>query len=308
MLANAGRGGEAAQAYGKAAETATPTETLELKRLESTQLLLSGHVEDGLASAHAAGAAWFIDAADGAGGLDLTSPLSILAQTAWPQVPEARREPGPGDGAGEDRIFAGRRWRGFRCRSRSGGHASRRAGFSWLSRPANRCESPGLGDGSRTQATAGAPAGARVASLLEQAERIAHEIDSAYARGMIEMVRGFAALMRGEWETARTVLEGAELLFRQNCKGVTWERDTTHNFMLRAMAQMGEIRELKAQWSVFFRESQERGDRYAAAMLTSFYMTLIKLAGNQQPETEGELEAVLEKGDAEASTSRNRTR
>ena len=148
------------------------------------------------------------------------------------------------------------------------------------------------------RATAGAPAGARVASLLEQAERIAHEIDSAYARGMIEMVRGFAALMRGEWETARTVLEGAELLFRQNCKGVTWERDTTHNFMLRAMAQMGEIRELKAQWSVFFRESQERGDRYAAAMLTSFYMTLIKLAGNQQPETEGELEAVLEKGDA----------
>ncbi len=48
-LANAGRAGEAAQVYGKAAETATPAETLELKRLESTQLLLSGHVEDGLA-------------------------------------------------------------------------------------------------------------------------------------------------------------------------------------------------------------------------------------------------------------------
>ena len=52
VLANAGRGSEAAQAYGKAAETATPTETLELKRLESTQLLLSGHVEDGLALLH----------------------------------------------------------------------------------------------------------------------------------------------------------------------------------------------------------------------------------------------------------------
>ncbi len=148
------------------------------------------------------------------------------------------------------------------------------------------------------RATAGAPAAAGVARLLEQAEKIAREIDSPYARGMIEMVRGFAALMRGEWQLARTVLEGAELLFRQNCKGVTWERDTTHNFMLRALVQMGEIRELKAQWSVFFRESQERGDLYAATMLRSFYMTLCKLAGNQQPETEGELEAALLEGDA----------
>ncbi len=48
-LANAGRGKEAAQVYAKAAETATAAETLELKRLASTQLLLSGEVEGGLA-------------------------------------------------------------------------------------------------------------------------------------------------------------------------------------------------------------------------------------------------------------------
>ena len=111
---------------------------------------------------------------------------------------------------------------------------------------------------------------------------------------MIEMVRGFASLMRGEYKTARTVLEGAEQVFRKHCKGVTWERDTIHNFLLRALVQMGEIRELNARWSVFFRESQERGDRYAANMLSSFYMTMIKLAGNHQPENEADLEAVLE--------------
>ena len=108
------------------------------------------------------------------------------------------------------------------------------------------------------------------------------------------MVRGFAALMRGLWQLARTTLEEAEGIFRHHCKGVTWERDTIHNFLLRSLVQMGEIRELKARWSVFFRESQERGDRYAATMLSSFYMTLIRLAGNLQPETETELETALE--------------
>ncbi len=46
-LANAGRGSEAAQAYLNAAETATAADTLEIKRLASTQLLISGHVERG---------------------------------------------------------------------------------------------------------------------------------------------------------------------------------------------------------------------------------------------------------------------
>ncbi len=144
------------------------------------------------------------------------------------------------------------------------------------------------------RATVGTPAATRVASLLEEAERIAREIDSHYARGMIGMVRGFAALMRGLWQLARTTLEEAEGIFRHHCKGVTWERDTIHNFLLRSLVQMGEIRELNARWSILFRESQERGDRYAATMLSSFYMTLIKLAGNLQPETETELETALE--------------
>ncbi len=143
------------------------------------------------------------------------------------------------------------------------------------------------------RATVGSPGEPGVASLLSAAEQIAREIDSPYVRGMIELVRGFAALMLGEWKSARTTLDSAEQLFRDRCTGVTWERDTIHNFVLRALVQMGEVAELKQRWSVFSRESHERGDLYAATMLNAFYMTMIKLAGNEQVATEPELELTL---------------
>ncbi len=48
-LANAGRGADAAAAYLKAAESATAAEMSELKRLATSQLLISGHLDQGMA-------------------------------------------------------------------------------------------------------------------------------------------------------------------------------------------------------------------------------------------------------------------
>ncbi len=72
--------------------------------------------------------------------------------------------------------------------------------------------------------------------------------------------------MQGQWKPAQTALDQAEQLFRNHCTGVTWERDTVHNFVLWALMQLGELAELKRRWTVLYRESQERGDLYAATI------------------------------------------
>jgi serine/threonine protein kinase len=297
-LANAGRGADAAQAYSKAAETATAAETLELKRLASTQLLLSGHVEDGLALLRTL-----------LGPLGLFMPSTArraLLSLVWHRT----------------RL----RLRGLRYQLRDESQISAmdltRIDLTWSAVEGLSMSEPIRGADFQTRglllalrageplriaralameaghrSTEGISAAPHVAGLLKMSEAIARQIDSPYVFGMIEMVRGFAALMLGAWKTARSHLDLAEITFRDRCTGVTWERDTVHNFTLWALVQMGELTELKRLWSVFFRESQERGDRYAATMLTTFYMTLIKLAGNDPIQTESELETLMDRTD-----------
>jgi len=295
-LANAGRGAEAASAYSKAAESATAAETLELKRLASTQLLISGHVDEGLALLRT-----------------LLGPLGL----SMPDTPQQARF-----SLVWHRALLRSRGLGFRNRDESQISAmdltridlcwSAVAGLS-MSEPirgadfqtrglllALRAGEPlriarALAMEAGHRSTAGVAATSRVATLLKAADDIAGRIDSPYARGMVEMIRGFASLMLGEWKSAQTSLDQADLLFRNHCTGVTWERDTLHNFVLWALVQMGELAELRRRWSGLLRESQERGDLYAATMLTTFYMTMIKLAGNESLEHETELEAAVDR-------------
>src|SRR5208283_1794200 len=115
-------------------------------------------------------------------------------------------------------------------------------------------------------------------------------LDSPHARGMIQMVRGVSGLMLGQWKSALSSFDHAETLFRNHCTGVTWERDTVHCLALWALMQMGQIADLRRRWSLLIREAQDCGDLYAATTLTTFYMTMIRLADNDSTSIEDELE------------------
>jgi eukaryotic-like serine/threonine-protein kinase len=110
---------------------------------------------------------------------------------------------------------------------------------------------------------------------------------------MAELARGTGTLLFGRWKPAEAALARAEDIFRNHCTGVAWERDTGHTFMLRALFEMGRIAELGRRWTVLYRVARERGEPDNATDVTSFFATIVKLAANERPETEGRMEAFL---------------
>jgi serine/threonine protein kinase len=290
-LANAGRGAEAAQAHLKAAETATAAETLELKRLASTELLISGQVDEGLT---------LLRSLLGPLGLSMPdTPRQALFSLLWHRallrlrgLSFTRREESQVRPLDLTRIDV--------CWSAVAGLSMvepvRGADFQTRGLLlALRAGEPerlvrALAMEAAHQSTAGTAAVPRVAGLLRTADDLAQRLDSPQARGMVELVRGISSYMLGQWKPALRSLDQAEHIFRNQCTGVAWERDTVHNFALRALIQMGEMTEVKRRWTVLFRESRERGDLYATSKLTTFYMTMIQLAGNQLIDSETELE------------------
>jgi serine/threonine protein kinase len=293
-LANAGRGAEAAQAYLDAAGSTTGAEALELKRLASMQLLISGHVDEGLAVLRT-----LLDPM----GIGMPeTPGRVLTSLLWhrallrlrglkfrprdePQVPsmDLRRIDLYWSAVAGLTMHEPIRGGDFQVR---GLLLALRAGEPFRIARALAMEAA-------HQSSAGLAVSHRVAELIAAAGDLADRIDSPHARGMVELVRGIAAQLCGRWKDAAAALERAEALFRDHCTGVAWERDTGHNCAMWALFQMGEMAELRRHWAVLYREAQERGDLYALTMLNAFYATIVKLASDERPDSEARLEALL---------------
>jgi serine/threonine protein kinase len=293
-LANAGRAAEAAQAYLNAAHNAPAPETLELKRLAATHLLISGHMTDGLSLLGSLLKPQRLRMPESLTGarVSLAFWRALVRLRGLTFTERAASQASPVDLARIDLCWSAvaglsmiepTRGADFQAR---GLLLALRAG-----EPFRIARALAMEAGHRS--TAGVSSRSRVASLLERAEALANRIDSPQARGIVKFVRGASDVLLGSWRSALRSLDEAERIFRNYCSGVAWERNTTHNFALWTLLQMGELSELRDRWTVLYRESQERGDLSAATVLTTLYMTMIKLAANEPFDRQHDLEAAL---------------
>jgi hypothetical protein len=134
---------------------------------------------------------------------------------------------------------------------------------------------------------------ARTARVLALADGLAQEVGDPHVVGLAMMARGTSAYLEGRWEESLDACDRATALFRERCTGVAWEVDTAQSFALWSLSHMGAMAELGRRWPVLLQEVHERGDLYAVMNLSTYLMSIVRLAANDPDGARDELHRTM---------------
>ncbi|MSV30559.1 MAG: serine/threonine-protein kinase PknK, partial [Bryobacterales bacterium] len=223
-LANAGRGDQAARAYLEAAKGASAAEALDLRRRASEQLLLSGHIDEGMKAMRGVLESVGLRMAKTPRGA-LASLLLRRALVRLRGIKFKERdfsEVVPADlvridacwsvGAGlaiVDNIYAA----DFQSRHLL---LALKAGEPYRIARALAMEAGHAG-------TAGRPAIARCEELLAAARAVAARVRHPYVQAHIGFMTGMVCFSQGRWQAAREYLDSSEALRAGQDVPTTWE-------------------------------------------------------------------------------------
>jgi hypothetical protein len=294
-LAHAGRAADAAQAYLEATLGAHAGEALELRRRAAEQLLRSGHVDEGLAAVRTV-----LDAV----GLRLAeTPTGALAGFL------ARRAQIRVRGLGfrevdESQVTPAELTLIDTCWSVATGLAmvDTIRGADFQTRHlllALRAGEPyrvarALAMEAAYSAIDGGRSWKRTEELLEAATRLAARIDHPHAIGLATTVAGSASFLVGRWRDAVRQCGAATEIFRDECRGATWELHTAQHFVLLGLTMLGELGELQRRVPELRRAARERGDRWMSAALRTSLVHLASLAADEPARARQEIAEALE--------------
>ncbi|MFO0595651.1 MAG: protein kinase [Myxococcaceae bacterium] len=290
-LSNAGRGGEAADAFLRARElSGDAPSALELEREAAAQLLRTGHVDRGLSLTRQVLQAH---------GLRLTdTPRGAIASIVWSRLQVAlrswrfeRREASQVDAAELARIDA--------LTSASIGLAAvdsmratelmARALVLALKTGEPRRLAICLGFETAFSGNAGGAGWERTQRVQELALSLAGSLHDDYALACARGGAGIAAFHFGSLARSLEHLDHASALF-MGCVGAVKELFTLQLFALAGLAQQGQLAELGRRLGDHLRLAVERGDRYAEANLRSGLPNLAWLGVDDEARARHELE------------------
>ncbi len=290
-LANAGRGGEAGEAYLAAAEGSSPSDALELRRQAAEKLLISGHIDRGLAILR-----------------------EVLASVGMKMAETPRR-------ALLSLIVARTklRLRGFKFQERSVSEISAaeltRIDVCWSAgislalvdslRGADfqakslllslRAGEPyriarSLAIGSTAEALAGSKGAQRAARFTQEASTIATRVGNPHALGLVKLMSGISAFLQGQWRVARDNAEAASVVFRERCTGVTWELDNADLYPLWSRIFLGDLKGLGDRATHLLADARLRGDLYLETNLRTRVLNMSWLALDRPDKARNEVE------------------
>jgi len=265
-LANAGRGVEAARAYQDAATRALGVEVIRLQSRAAYQFLISGHIDEGLATFN------HLLAQVGMR-LSSTPRRALLKLLLYRTVLLFR---GLGfERRDADNVPSEELLRIDIARSVALGFSLVDVieGAAWQSQALTRALRGGeplrialtMAWEAVHSAAQGRTAAGRTERLIQSADRLAQEIGHPDAIGMATLSAGCVEFLGGRFPPALELLDRAATILREQCAGVVWELDTAHIFGLWTLFCLGRQSELRRRFQVLNDEASQRGDRYLAA-------------------------------------------
>jgi tetratricopeptide (TPR) repeat protein len=291
-LTNAGRGRDAARAFLAAAEL-SPVGAGELRRLAAELLLMSGHVDEGLAT---------LETVLGAMGMKIPStPFgalgSLLVRRAQIRLggldlSNLTETPTSDDAMRIDACWSVAAGLGLIDTIRGADFQARH--FQLALRRGDRYRAArALAAEACYAATAGTRASARASKLLDLASELAVELGDPRAIGVVTGARGIAAVQLGRWREGRDQCENSEAILRESCRGISWELDTARLFRLVAMVFMGQMGRIVEVLPAALREAEERGDLYGVIGLQTGQTSMAWLARDDPDEADRQLDDAL---------------
>jgi hypothetical protein len=278
-LGNVGRGFEAAQAYSAALAGADAAQALDLKRRAAQQLLLTGHVDEGLAR---------LAQVLRAEGITLPkTPAHALATILYGRCllwlrGFAFQRLDPSLVAASARSRADVCWRvgiALGLTDVVRGHSlCLRAVFEALRTGDAYLVSRAIAAYAAHVSTAGSAVETKVNRMLDQSHALAAEVDSPHALGFVLAVRGQVRYLAGWFRSAVQYSAEAERLLRERCVNVPFELDTTRLWTMRALLSMGEFAAVSDKLPAMLDECRQRADLYGEVNLRASVQTDTLLA------------------------------
>ncbi|MEY4512003.1 MAG: Serine/threonine-protein kinase PknB, partial [Pseudomonadota bacterium] len=261
-LANASRGGEAGEAYLRAADLATGEERSALRARAVDQLFRAGQIETGLALGDVLLEELGLAAAQ-------TGPralVGLLARRAWLWMRGyefTAKDPTAIDPRALSRVEAAR------SMSLALGHMDPFAAANMQARhlllaleSGDRfCVARALGYEAVYLGIEGEQHSEAALSLLERQRVLSSEHTHPYLYAFFDYSRGVVDWGRGHWAPALAALDLAEASYRNDCVGAAWEILAAQLFSLACLSYLGRFDELRRRIARIAEEARARDDR-----------------------------------------------
>jgi serine/threonine protein kinase/tetratricopeptide (TPR) repeat protein len=279
-LVNAGRPAEAAQAYLDAAELTSARHSLDFKRRAAQQLLMGGHIQEGVELIRSVLAAVGLTYPAGPRSALFSLILKRLqirlrglkfTERNETQIPEF-------DLVRLDTCYAVAAGLGAVDLIRGADFQSRHLLLALRAGEPYRVARAMAFEAAWTAARGGAGL-ERAAQIAQQAEELAQRVGHPNAIALAMWARGVGAYLAGTWARAAELCELASEVLRDRCTGVTWELTVANRYRLSALLHLGELVEVSRRVPSLLSAALEQGNLYGAMELRT-RLNLIWLAAD----------------------------